>query len=138
VLNPATFGLRMGLLYFFLVFLCHWVCRNHWLASAVLVLIFVALFFSANIGSKPVTALFTILVAVLGMQFVALRFGLLAFVAAFVTIGWLALSGWTLEVRTWYATGPNLAVAVMMTLVLYSAWTATGGRLLGKGSEAGD
>ncbi|HYH65475.1 MAG TPA: hypothetical protein VD866_12335, partial [Urbifossiella sp.] len=78
----------------------------------------------------PVTVALTIPAVSLGFQYVALRFGLLAFLAALLPVGWLFLSGWSLDVRAWYATGPNLGVAVMLALTLYAAHTATGGRLL--------
>lgn len=126
VAAPLTLGVRMGFVYFFVIFLSHWVCRNHWLGTAVVVLAILALFFSLK-SDKPITQALTVPVAVLGIQFVALRFGLLAFIVTLLPWGWLALSGWSLDVRAWYATGPNLAAAVMLTLTVYAAYTATGG-----------
>lgn len=40
-------------------------------------------------------------------------------------------AGWTLDVRAGYATGPNLAVAVLLALTGYCARVATGGRVFG-------
>lgn len=137
VVNPLTVGVLVGFAYFFLVFLGHWVCRNFWVASAVIVLIVLALSLNSPNTPKPVSFALTVLVATVGLQFVALRFGLLAFVTAFLPFGWLCLSGWTFDVRAWYATGPNLAIGVLLALTLFAAYFATGGRLLGKG-EAGD
>jgi hypothetical protein len=126
VADPLTTGVRMGFVYFFLTFLCHWVCRNHWLRTAAVVLAMLALLLSLEVA-KPVTAALTVLVGVLGLQFVALRFGLLAFLAAMLPWGWLIFCGWTLDVRAWYATGPNLGIAVMLALTLSAAYTACGG-----------
>ena len=67
-------------------------------------------------------------VCVVWFQVIALRFGLLAFVVSLLPWGWLLLSGWSLDVRAWYATGPNLAAAVMLGLTGYCAYVATGGR----------
>lgn len=130
--HPLTTGVRMGFAYFFLIFLCHWACRNRWLAGALAILAVQALYFSQPYVAKPVTQAITVLVAVVWFQVIALRFGLLAFVVSLFPWGWLLLSGWSLDVRAWYATGPNLAVAAMLALAGYSALTTTGGRLFGK------
>jgi hypothetical protein len=135
VADPLTTGVRMGFLYFFLTFLAHWVCRRPWLGAAVVVLVLLAIFFSLPVYDKPVTLALSVTVCGLVLQFVALRFGLLAFLAAFLPTGWLLLNGWTLDVRAWYATGPNLGVAVMLGLTVYAAYTAAGGRLVGGGRD---
>src|SRR5262249_24318648 len=132
VLTPLTTGVTVGFLYFFLVFLSHWVCRDYRLGSAVVLLVVLASASAGPAAAKPVTHVLTVFVAVLGLQFVALRFGLLAFVAAMLPYGWLNLNGWSLDVRAWYATGPNLGVAVMLALTLYAAYTACGGWLRGR------
>ena len=49
-----------------------------------------------------------------------------------LSFGWLLSSLWSLDVRAWYAAGPNLGAA----LTGYAAYTATGGRLLGAASRA--
>jgi serine/threonine-protein kinase len=138
VANPLTTGVGVGFLYFFLVFLAHWACRDRRLGAAVVVLALLALFMSSPDQDKPVTLALSVIVGSLGLQWVALRFGLLAFLAAFLPIGWLLVNGWSLDVRAWYATGPTLGVAVMLALTLYAAYTATGGRLLGKGEGRDD
>jgi hypothetical protein len=76
---------------------------------------------------KPWAAFGTVAVTMAGFQFVALRFGLLTSAVAAYNV--LVDIGWTLDVRAWYATGPNLGVAAMLALTLYSAYTATAGRL---------
>jgi serine/threonine-protein kinase len=135
VTRPLTTGVHAGFLYFFLIFLCHWVCRDRRVGAAAAVLIFMALIASTAPAPKFVTVALTLPAVSLGFQYVALRFGLLAFLAALLPTGWLFLSGWTLDVRAWYATGPNLGVAVMLALTLYAAHTATGGRLLRAGAD---
>ena len=114
MVNPLTIGILVGFAYFFLVFLGHWFCRNYWVASTVVVLTIAALSLDSPNVAKPVSFALTVLVSTLGLQFVALRFGLLAFVTAMLPLGWLCLSGWTFDVRAWYATGPNLAVGVLL------------------------
>jgi hypothetical protein len=128
VTHPLTTGVRMGFTYFFLIFLAHWACRNRWLGGAIVFLALLALYFSAPDVIKPVTLAVTVAVGAVVLQVTALRFGLLAFVASLLPWGWLLLSGWSLDVRAWYATGPNLAIGVMLALTGYCAYTATGGR----------
>jgi hypothetical protein len=135
VMTPLTTGVTAGFLYFFLVFLCHWVCRDYRLASAAVLLVVLVLASTGPNATKPVTLVLTVVATVLGLQFVALRLGLLAFVASLLPYGWLFLNGWSLDIRAWYATGPNLGVAVMLALALYAAYTATAGRLFGKGGS---
>jgi serine/threonine-protein kinase len=108
VTRPLTTGVHAGFLYFILIFLCHWVCRDQRLGAAVAVFVFLALIVSATPASKLVTVGLTISVVSLGGQYVALRFGLLAFLAALLPAGWLFLSGWgstcgrgTRPARTW-------------------------------------
>jgi hypothetical protein len=134
VTHPLTTGVRMAFAYFFLIFLCHWACRNRWLAGALVVLAVQALYFSQPYVAKPVCLGLTVAVCVVWFQVIALRFGLLAFVVSILPWGWLLLGGWSLDVRAWYATGPNLGVAVMLALTGYSAYVATGGRVFGEGA----
>ena len=115
IVNPLTTGVLAGFAYFFLCFLCHWVCRNPRLGFAVMVLLLLILILSSRESiEKPVAVTIAVLVGAVGLQLVALRFGLLAFLSSMLPIGWLYLSGWTLDVRAWYATGPNLGIAVLL------------------------
>ncbi|HVK14349.1 MAG TPA: serine/threonine-protein kinase [Gemmataceae bacterium] len=136
VLNPVTVGVRMGFLYFLLMFLAHWACRRPRLGSAVFVLALATLFLAGGTEQKPLTLLISVVVSAGGLQLIGLRFGLLAFVAAMLPFGWLVDTGWTLDVRAWYAAGPNLGVALLLALTGYAAYTATGGRLFGRPADA--
>lgn len=136
IINPLTTGVLAGFAYFFLLFLCHWVCRKPQLGFAVAALFVLILVHSGRESiEKPVAVTIAILVGAVGLQLVALRFGLLAFLSAMLPVGWLHLSGWTLDVRAWYATGPTLGIVVLLALTLFAAHFATGGRLFGKGGD---
>jgi hypothetical protein len=135
VTHPLTTGVRMGFSYFFLIFLAHWACRNRWLGGAVVFLALQALYFSDPDVIKPVTLAVTVAAGAVVLQVTALRFGLLTFVVSLLPWGWLLLSGWSLDVRAWYATGPNLGVAVMLALTMYAAYTACGGWQRGRKAD---
>ncbi|HKB39470.1 MAG TPA: hypothetical protein VKD72_23740, partial [Gemmataceae bacterium] len=131
--HPLTVGIRMALSWFFLLFLIQWVVRNRWLGLVVPAIVVVALFLRPD-EPKPVAVFFTAVITAGGFALIARHFGLLVFVSAFVAFGWLVVSGWTLDVRAWYATGPALAIALLLGVTLYVAYTATEGRLFGKGA----
>jgi hypothetical protein len=126
VFNPLASGLRVALTFFFVLFLAHRVCRNRWLALAVFYA-FAGLTLVAPAEPKPWAAFGTVVAAMTLLQFVALRFGLLAFGAAGVAQNVMVDTHWTLDVGAWYATGPNLGVAVLLALTVYAAYTACGG-----------
>jgi hypothetical protein len=100
-------------------------------------IVVVALFLRPD-EPKPAAVIFTVIIVAGGFALVARHFGLLTFVSAYVAFGWLLISGWTLDVRSWYATGPALAIALLLGVTLYAAHTATEGRLLGKGTAGND
>lgn len=128
IINTLTNGVIAGLMYFFVLFLCHWVCRDYRLGTAVSVLLMLGSAASApDFAQNPVTRVLTAVPAILLLQFVTLRYGLLAFVCTLLAFGWMVANGWSLDVRAWYATGPNLGVTIMIALTLYAAYTAVDG-----------
>jgi hypothetical protein len=128
VLNPLIAGSRWVMTWFFLLFLIHWVCRKPRVGMVVFVVLMVVPFVTAPVEAKPWVAGLSVAVTASALQFIGLRYGLLAFLAAMAPLSWLVMSNWSFDVRAWYATGPNLGVAVMLALTLYAAYTAVGPR----------
>jgi len=136
VLGGIAAGAAMGLTFFFVIFVIHWACRNRWIAALVFPASLWALYASAG-DPKPATTAVTAVVTGGLLQFVALRFGLLAFVSSLVCETWLLTCNWSLDVRAWFATGPNLAIALLVGLAVYCAYVTTDGRLFGKHARDG-
>jgi hypothetical protein len=132
LLRPIQAASVAALLFFFFLFLVHWACRSRWLAAVVVVAVNVALLHFWN-EPKPLTRTLTAIVIIGGLQWIALRYGVLTFVVAFCAMGSLLDAGWSFDVGAWFAVGPNLFVAALLALTLYAAYTATEGRLLGTG-----
>jgi hypothetical protein len=133
LLRPIHAASVVALMFFFFFFLIHWACRDLWLGGVVIVALNIALFQLWN-QPKPLLATLTAVAIIGGMQWLALRYGVLAFVVEFCTFWSLLFSGWSLDVGAWFAVGPNLFVAALLALTLYAAYTATEGRLLGTGA----
>jgi len=122
-LMPIRHGMTVGLLWFFVIFVVHWVCRNRSLGIAIVTLVPLGLYLPQD--TNPASAALTIVACSIGVQLVALRYGLLAVAAAFAAQAWLVYTNWTLDVRAWFAAGPNLAVALLAAAAAYCAYTAS-------------
>jgi hypothetical protein len=127
IIIPLTTGLRGGFIWFFLVFVIHWVCRNPWIGSVVVIIVVQGIFLGAP-ASKPLLQGVSVFIGVVGLQLIALRFGLVAFAASMLCYGWLLMTGWTLDVGAWFATGPNLGIVLLLTLTAACAYLASRGR----------
>ncbi|HUR52622.1 MAG TPA: serine/threonine-protein kinase, partial [Gemmataceae bacterium] len=124
---PILGGARVGLTYFFILFVALRVCRYPWLGVVVTIGVAQAAFYTPE-DPLPVRTAFIVLVNGTGMILLALRYGLLTFVALFVGSFSLLVGGGVPAVGVWFATGPLMALGAMLLVTLYAAYHAAGGR----------
>jgi serine/threonine-protein kinase len=125
--------LYFALGFFFLLFLLRLLLRKDWLAAAVFVLIFVALF--GLTGNYPlVDPVFTVLTFG-SVIFVLMRFGLFPLVAFFIASD--ALSDFfpqTTHLSAWYAGATFLSVLLVLALAMYGFRVSLAGRPIFSGA----
>jgi serine/threonine-protein kinase len=119
--------LSAALAFFFLLFLLRLLLRKDWLAAAVFVLIFVAIF--PLTGNYPLVDAVFVAVMFGSLVFVLMRFGLFPLVAFFIASD--ALSDFfpqTTHLSAWYAGSTYLSILLVLALAIYGFRVSLAGR----------
>jgi hypothetical protein len=128
MLKAFANGLFLTLLLFFLLFVLRWVLRKQWIA----LLVFIAIFVMADIGTPSnlwLTAAFLVVFATIWAG-VLLRFGLLATIAIDALRRVLQSLPHTLDTSAWYMGTVTLPLILILALAVYGFRVSLGGRKL--------